>query len=103
MDYSRNVYDLVTQLQHQITSVMDSQYNAPVEESLGLDRKGNGAGAGWRRRVRGSDEVDDGCDQSGLRQHAEHGQADDRNRRRQHAGGIQRNRQGGGRGDCQEK
>lgn len=28
MDYSRNVYDLVTQLQHQITSVMDSQYNA---------------------------------------------------------------------------
>lgn len=26
MDYSRNVYDLVTQLQQQVTSVMDSQY-----------------------------------------------------------------------------
>ena len=27
MEYSRNVYDLVTQLQQQVTSVMDSQYN----------------------------------------------------------------------------
>lgn len=27
MDYSRNVYDLVTQLQHEVTSVMDTQYN----------------------------------------------------------------------------
>jgi phasin family protein len=27
MDYSRNVYDLVTQLQHEVTSVMDAQYN----------------------------------------------------------------------------
>lgn len=28
MDYSRSVYDLVTELQQQITSVMDSQYNS---------------------------------------------------------------------------
>ena len=27
MDYSRSVYDLVTQLQQQVTAVMDSQYN----------------------------------------------------------------------------
>jgi len=28
MDYSRSVYDLVTQLQQEVTSVMDSQYNS---------------------------------------------------------------------------
>lgn len=27
MDYSRSVYDLVTQLQHEVTSVMDAQYS----------------------------------------------------------------------------
>jgi phasin family protein len=33
MDYSRNVYDLVTQLQHEVTSVMDSQYNAVTKNA----------------------------------------------------------------------
>ena len=28
MEYSRNVYDLVTQLQQEVTSVMDAQYNS---------------------------------------------------------------------------
>jgi phasin family protein len=28
MDYSRNIYDLVTQLQQEVTQVMDAQYNS---------------------------------------------------------------------------
>lgn len=39
MDYSRSVYDLVTELQHQVTSVMDAQYNTMSKKATATIEK----------------------------------------------------------------
>ena len=50
MDYSRSVYDLVTQLQQQVTAVMDSQYNNFSKKASRHHRPDLGPGPGRRRR-----------------------------------------------------